>query len=131
MKEKPQVDGSSLPFPQTPTASIVGRTLAESKHQWRQEPKRLPDNAPNIVIFMSDDAGFSNPDTFGGPVHTPTLAKLAEGGIAYYSLKGNQPAANAKRAISKLAEHVAAQVCVPRNPAFNRNLQLVLPVAAE
>jgi arylsulfatase len=81
--ENPHVDGSSLPFPQTPSASVAGRTLAESDHHWRQDPKRLPEDAPNIVIFMSDDAGFSNPDTFGGPVHTPTLSKLAEGGIAY------------------------------------------------
>ena len=77
------VDGSILPFPQTPSASIAGRTLAESKHQWRQEPKRLPEGAPNIVIFMTDDAGFSNPDTFGGPVHMPTMTRLAERGIAY------------------------------------------------
>jgi arylsulfatase len=59
MSEKPHVDGSSLPFPQTPTASVAGRTLAESEHHWRQDPKRLPEDAPNIVIFMSDDAGFS------------------------------------------------------------------------
>jgi arylsulfatase A-like enzyme len=83
MGERLHVDGSILPFPQTPSASIVGRTLAESKHQWRQDPKRLPDDAPNIVIFMSDDAGFSNPDTFGGPVHTPTMTRLAEEGISY------------------------------------------------
>ena len=83
MTEKPQVDGSFLPFPQTPSASVVGRTLAESKHQWRKDPKRLPEDAPNIVIFMSDDVGFSSPDTFGGPVHTPTMTRLAEGGIAY------------------------------------------------
>ena len=81
--EKTHVDGSILPFPQTPTASIAGRTLAESKHQWRQDPQRLPEGAPNIVIFMSDDAGFSNPDTFGGPVHTPTMTRLAERGVAY------------------------------------------------
>lgn len=81
--EKTCVDGSILPFPQTPTASIAGRTLAESKHQWRHDPQRLPEGAPNIVIFMTDDAGFSNPDTFGGPVHTPTMTRLAERGVAY------------------------------------------------
>ncbi len=83
MSDKLHVDGSSLPFPQTPTASFAGRTLAESKHQWRQDPPRLPADAPNIVIFMSDDAGFSNPDTFGGPVHTPTMTRLADNGVAY------------------------------------------------
>ncbi|MHC4945100.1 MAG: arylsulfatase [Planctomycetota bacterium] len=72
-----------LPFPEPPSASVAGRTLQESKHQWRAEPQRLPENAPNIVIFMTDDAGFSNPECFGGPVHMPTMDKLAREGIAY------------------------------------------------
>lgn len=72
-----------LPFPETPSASITGRTLMESKHQWRAEPQRLRKDAPNIVIFMTDDAGFSNPECFGGPVHMPTMDKLAREGIAY------------------------------------------------
>ena len=72
-----------LPFPEPPSASIAGRTLQESKHQWRTEPRRLPEDAPNIVIFMTDDAGFSNPACFGGPVRMPTMDKLAREGIAY------------------------------------------------
>ncbi len=32
---------------------------------------------------MTDDAGFSNPDTFGGPVHMPTMTRQAEDGVAY------------------------------------------------
>jgi arylsulfatase len=66
ISKKNHAAGTNLPFPQTPSASIASRTLAESKHQWRQDPKHLPDDVPNIVIFMSDDAGFSNPDIFGG-----------------------------------------------------------------
>ena len=72
-----------LPFPEPPSASTAGKTLADSTHQWRQAPKHLPADAPNIVIFMTDDAGFSNPSTFGGPVHTPTLDRLAASGISY------------------------------------------------
>jgi arylsulfatase len=72
-----------LPFPEPPSASKVGKTLADSKHQWRQTPQHLPDDAPNIVIFMTDDAGFANPSTFGGPINTPTMTRLAESGIAY------------------------------------------------
>ena len=75
--------GASLPFPAPPSASTAGKTLADSTHQWRQRPKHLPADAPNIVIFMTDDAGFSNPSTFGGPVHTPTLDRLAASGISY------------------------------------------------
>jgi len=72
-----------LPFPEPPSASTAGKTLATSHHQWRTTPNRLPNDAPNIVIFMTDDAGFSNPSTFGGPVRTPTLDRLAASGISY------------------------------------------------
>ena len=72
-----------LPFREPPSASTAGKTLADSKHQWRRAPKHLPADAPNIVIFMTDDAGFSNPSTFGGPIHTPTLDRLAASGISY------------------------------------------------
>jgi arylsulfatase len=72
-----------LPFPEPGSASTAGKTLKDSKHQWRQAENRLPEDAPNIVIFMTDDAGFSNPSTFGGPIHTPTLDRLAATGISY------------------------------------------------
>jgi arylsulfatase A-like enzyme len=72
-----------LPFPETPTASTTGKTLADSKHQSRKTESHLPEDAPNIVIFMTDDAGFSHPEVFGGPVHMPTMARLAESGISY------------------------------------------------
>ena len=69
-----------LPFPEPESASTAGKTLKDSKHQWRRAESRLPEDAPNIVIFMTDDAGFSNPSTFGGPIHTPTLDRLAASG---------------------------------------------------
>ena len=73
----------SLPFPEPPSASVAGKTLADSTHQWRKAENHLPADAPNIVIFMTDDAGFSNPEVFGGPVHMPTMARLAKSGISY------------------------------------------------
>ena len=72
-----------LPFPEPGSASTAGKTLNDSKHQWRKAEKRLTADAPNIVIFMTDDAGFANPATFGGPIHTPTLDRLAASGISY------------------------------------------------
>lgn len=73
----------NLPFKKANSASKTGITLAESEHHWRQEPNHLPKDAPNIVIFLTDDTGFGNTETFGGPVHTPTLNRLAEEGIMY------------------------------------------------
>ena len=72
-----------LPFAEPTSASVTGKTLKDSKHQWRQAERHLPRDAPNIVIFMTDDAGFANASTFGGPVHTPTLDRLANAGISY------------------------------------------------
>ena len=72
-----------LPFPEPPMGGEVGPTMQESVHKWREEPRRLPADAPNILIVMFDDAGFGQPDTFGGEIHTPTLSRLAEQGIAY------------------------------------------------
>ena len=74
---------TSLPFPPTPSASIVGRTLAESKHQWRQPAAHLRADAPNVLIIMLDDAGFAQSDTVGGEIHTPTFQRIADTGIRY------------------------------------------------
>jgi arylsulfatase A-like enzyme len=76
-------DGSVLPFPQAPSASVAGHTLQESKHQRRVQPDHLAKDAPNVLIVLLDDVGFGLPDTFGGPVHTPTLSRLANDGISY------------------------------------------------
>ena len=78
-------DGSILPFPPTPSASVAGPTVRESKMQWRKEPNRLKEGAPNILIVLIDDVGFGTPDTFGGEMHTPTLSRLHREGIAFNS----------------------------------------------
>ena len=77
------VDGSVLPFPPTPSASVAAPRLQDSKHQRRLEQNHLPKNAPNILIILLDDVGFGLPDTYGGPIHTPTLTRIANQGISY------------------------------------------------
>ncbi len=72
-----------LPFPPTPSASIAGRTMQESHYQRRVEPRRLPDDAPNFLIVLIDDAGPGMPTTFGGEIHTPTMDRICKSGIAY------------------------------------------------
>ncbi|HSO81014.1 arylsulfatase [Thiocapsa sp.] len=76
-------DGSVLPFPPTPSASIAAPTLQESTHQRRVEQSHLPADAPNILIILLDDVGFGLADTYGGPIHTPTLSRIAGEGISY------------------------------------------------
>ena len=79
----PVKDGSVLPFPATPSTSVAGATLQDSKLTPFPTENRLPKDAPNILIIMMDDVGFGLPDTFGGPIHTPTLSRLADAGISY------------------------------------------------
>ncbi len=78
-----KADGSVLPFPATPTASVAGTTIQDSKMTWRKEPERLKPGAPNVLIVLIDDVGFGQADTFGGECHTPTLTRLWNTGIAY------------------------------------------------
>ena len=76
-------DGSVLPFPPTPSASVAGETVQELTMKWRTEPQRLKLGAPNVLIVLIDDVGFAQTDTFGGEIHTPTLTRLAQTGISY------------------------------------------------
>lgn len=75
--------GPALPLPPTPTASRAGRSLQASEHHWRQPLPRLRDDAPNIVVFMTDDAGFANGTPFGGPIRMPTMERVLSMGVGY------------------------------------------------
>jgi arylsulfatase len=73
----------SLPFPPAPSVSKAGPTIAESVYKDAAPVRRLPAGAPNVVIIMLDDVGPALPDTFGGPIHTPTMTRVAKSGITY------------------------------------------------
>ncbi|PYI40767.1 MAG: arylsulfatase [Verrucomicrobia bacterium] len=75
-------DRTVLPRPAQPFQGVADRTLEGSKAAFIQ-PVKAPPNAPNILLVLIDDAGFGNPSTFGGPVATPTLDKLAAEGLRY------------------------------------------------
>ncbi len=79
----PLVAQESLPFPEPRSASKAGPTIAQSVYSPAKPVKRLPPGSPNVVIIMLDDVGPALPDTFGGPIHTPTLTRIAKSGITY------------------------------------------------
>jgi hypothetical protein len=81
-KDKPEKQ-ESLPFPPMPSASIAGRTMQESVYKQWVTPRRLPADAPNILIVLIDDAGPALPATFAGEVQTPTMDRIVKEGIAY------------------------------------------------
>jgi arylsulfatase A-like enzyme len=77
-------DRTRLPLPQRSFGGTTGRTLAESVGDWTIVPGPFPpDDAPNVLIVLIDDAGFGGPDTFGGAIRTPTLTRVARNGFAY------------------------------------------------
>ena len=73
----------SLPFPPAPSPSTAGPTIAESRYKEAGPVSHLPAGAPNILVIMLDDVGPALPETYGGPIHTPTLSRVAGEGISF------------------------------------------------
>ena len=44
---------------------------------------KAPDKAPNVLIVLIDDMGFGQSSSFGGPIHMPTVERLANEGLRY------------------------------------------------
>ncbi|QDV69272.1 Arylsulfatase [Rosistilla carotiformis] len=76
------ISGKQLPAPQPPGKGKTGPTVADSKTWWppRVVPKK---GAPNVLLIMTDDAGFGVSGTFGGVIPTPALDRVANNGLRY------------------------------------------------
>ncbi|MFT3855917.1 MAG: arylsulfatase [Ilumatobacteraceae bacterium] len=74
----------TIAYAQTPVPyqGTVGKTLPESKEWWAPVTK-APAGAPNVVLILLDDVGFGASSAFGGLIATPTLDRLANGGLRY------------------------------------------------
>jgi len=57
-------------------------TAAVPAPEWPKGPQ-APKDAPNVVLILIDDVGFSATSTFGGAIHTPTFDQLALHGLRY------------------------------------------------
>lgn len=60
----------------------IGRTISESQ-EYRPEGKKAPAGAPNVVVFLIDDAGYGTSSAFGGLMQTPVLDSLANNGLRF------------------------------------------------
>jgi arylsulfatase A-like enzyme/uncharacterized membrane protein len=79
-------DRTVLPIPDRVFGGVIGRTLKESVADWSMIPgPKAPEDAPNVLLVMIDDAGFGSIDTFGGPINTPSFSRVREMGITYNS----------------------------------------------
>jgi len=45
-----------------------------------------PADAPNVLLIITDDAGFGIPSTFGGVIPTPAMTRLAKTGLSYTNI---------------------------------------------
>ncbi|MCZ6738196.1 MAG: arylsulfatase [Actinobacteria bacterium] len=79
-----EIHRSVLPIPER---AHVGLTTFDAKDPETVFPPieelRPPDGAPNVLIVLVDDVGFGASSPFGGPVDTPTAARLAAGGLRF------------------------------------------------
>jgi arylsulfatase A-like enzyme len=76
------IDGRYLPNPPPAFGGEINTNAYQSKPYW---PARVvpPKGAPNVLLIMTDDAGFGLPSTFGGVVPTPALDRVANMGLRY------------------------------------------------
>jgi arylsulfatase len=76
------IDGKQLPAPPAKFGGKIERTTEGSKPYW---PPRVapPKGAPNVLLIITDDAGFGVPGTFGGVIPTPALDRIANNGLRY------------------------------------------------
>jgi len=69
------------PWP-TPFQGVVSPDPEQSRKDFPRLPT-APAGAPNILLLLIDDLGFGASSTFGGPVPTPNLDRLAAAGLRY------------------------------------------------
>ncbi|MFN8128303.1 MAG: arylsulfatase [Candidatus Nanopelagicales bacterium] len=79
-------DRTVLPVPDRKFGGTVGRTLDDSVPDWSFIPGvQAPENAPNVLVVLIDDAGYGSIDSFGGPVRTPNFTRVQNLGLTYNS----------------------------------------------
>ena len=85
----------------------VGKVFSTSEPEWPIPPTAPPD-APNVLVMLVDDLGFSDLGCFGSEIETPALDRLASDGIQYTNFHVN-PMCSPTRAslLTGLNSHMA------------------------
>lgn len=79
------ITGTQLPAPQPKFGGTIAEDAMKSQPWWA--PRIVPPKgAPNILLIITDDAGFGVPSTFGGVIPTPTMDRIAENGLRYNNI---------------------------------------------
>src|SRR5262245_19378100 len=71
------IDGAQITAPPQKFGGTIEREAIKSKPYW---PARIvpPKGAPNVLLIITDDAGYGVPSTFGGVIPTPALDRIAQ-----------------------------------------------------
>lgn len=79
------ISGKQLPAPEPKFGGVIDQTTKNSKQWWapRISP---PDQAPNILLVITDDSGFGVPSTSGGVIPTPAMDRVAKNGLLYNNI---------------------------------------------
>lgn len=78
----PTVDRTTLPIPEPLVPFETELDVRNVKPPPRFQVQ-APAGAPNVLIVLIDDMGFGQSSAFGGPIHMPTLERLAKNGLKY------------------------------------------------
>jgi len=76
------IPGDQLPPPPQKFGGKIDFEASKSTPWW---PARVmpPKGAPNVLLIITDDAGYGVPSTFGGVIPTPALDRIANNGLRY------------------------------------------------
>ncbi len=79
------ISGKQLPAPEPKFGGVIKDDALNSKPWWA--PRIVPPKqAPNILLIITDHAGFGVPSTFGGVIPTPTMDRVAKNGLRYNNI---------------------------------------------
>jgi arylsulfatase len=73
---------TKLPQPDPVFQGKIGETYKDSTPSFPL-PVKAAKGSPNVLLILLDDVGFGMCSTYGGPVPTPHLDKLANNGLKY------------------------------------------------
>ena len=76
------IDGRYLPNTPPKFGGDINLSAEDSKPFWRPQVVP-PKGAPNILLIITDDAGYGVSGTFGGVIPTPTKDRIAKMGLRY------------------------------------------------
>ena len=76
------ISGQQVPSPDPKFGGVIKDDALQSTPWWA--PRVVPPkSAPNVLLIITDDAGFGVPSTFGGVIPTTTMDQIANEGLRY------------------------------------------------